>query len=81
MEHARKTRSREVRANSIEIIKALREEIVSNFQPDDLENLGAELREQAKGALKSRYPSDSEAGAGTEVQRSIDYPAEFRKMS
>jgi len=79
IEHAKESTSNEVKRNSIEIVESIREELVRNFGPLDMEKLNAEIDTNMRNVLDGTRSSAFDAGRKPDSQRSIDHPVEFRK--
>ncbi len=78
--HVQKTKSKEVKKNSVEIVKLLHKDIINNFKPQDMEKLEAEIEEKVKGMMTQTRSNETEEVQETPVEalRTMEHPPEYR---
>ncbi len=80
-EKIKNTKSSEVKKNSIEVLKQIHTEIISNFKPEDLDELTAEIEQHIPEIPKETRSIKEKTDIEIPIQNtpSIEHPIEFRK--
>ena len=78
--HVQKTKSKEVKKNSVEVVKLMHKDIISNFKPQDMEKLETEIEEKVAGIMTQTRSNETDESQETPIEalRTIDHPPEYR---